>query len=199
MPEDLAFARNSHHVIASARVSLEAAARAASAQGIKAVILSDAIEGEARDVALVHAAIAKEVIGNDRPFAKPVVILSGGETTVTLRATEGKGGRNSEFALAAALALDGHDIHLLAADTDGIDGSENNAGAFADGVTVKRLCAAGLNPRRLLDANDSYTAFQTIADLFETGPTGTNVNDFRAIYIAGEHDLLPAADTPEAR
>jgi hydroxypyruvate reductase len=152
------------------------------------VILSDSIEGEARDVALVHAAIAKEVLGCDRPFTKPVVILSGGETTVTLRAKGGKGGRNAEFALAAALVFDGHDIHLLAADTDGIDGSENNAGAFADGATVKRLRAAGLDPRRLLDGNDSYTAFQTTGDLFETGPTGTNVNDFRALYIASEHD-----------
>jgi glycerate 2-kinase len=123
------------------------------------------------------------VLGRNRPFAKPVVILSGGETTVTLRAKGGKGGRNGEFALAAALALDGHDVHLLAADTDGIDGSENNAGAFADGGTVKRLRAAGLDPRRVLDGNDSYSGFQAIGDLFETGPTGTNVNDFRAILI----------------
>lgn len=183
LPDDPAFARNSHHIIASAGVSLEAAAALARASGIEAAILSDAIEGESRDVALVHAAIAKEVLGRNRPFAKPVVILSGGETTVTLRAKGGKGGRNGEFALAAALALDGHDIHLLAADTDGIDGSENNAGAFADGTTVRRLRAAGLDPRRLLDGNDSYTGFQAIGDLFETGPTGTNVNDFRAILI----------------
>lgn len=183
LPDDQAFARNSHHIIASAGVSLEAAAALARANGIEAAILSDAIEGESRDVAQVHAAIAREVLGRNRPFAKPVVILSGGETTVTLRAKGGKGGRNGEFALAAALALDGHDIHLIAADTDGIDGSENNAGAFADGSTVKRLRAAGLDPRRVLDANDSYTGFKAIGDLFETGPTGTNVNDFRAILI----------------
>jgi len=183
LPDDPAFARNSHHIIASAGVSLEAAALAARARGIEAAILSDAIEGESRDVALVHAAIAREVLGRNRPFAKPVVILSGGETTVTLRTKGGKGGRNGEFALAAALALDGHEIHLLAADTDGIDGSENNAGAFADGDTVKRLRAGGLDPRRLLDTNDSYTGFQAIGDLFETGPTGTNVNDFRAMLI----------------
>jgi hydroxypyruvate reductase len=183
LPDDPAFARNSHHIIASAGVSLEAAAALAREQGIEAAILSDAIEGESRDVALVHAAIAKEVLGRNRPFAKPVVILSGGETTVTLRAKGGKGGRNGEFALAAALSLDGHDVHLLAADTDGIDGSENNAGAFADGGTVKRLRAAGLDPRRVLDSNDSYSGFQAIGDLFETGPTGTNVNDFRAILI----------------
>ncbi len=183
LPDDPAFVRNSHDIIASAGVSLEAAAALARANGIEAAILSDAIEGESRDVAQVHAAIAKEVLGRNRPFAKPVVILSGGETTVTLRAKGGKGGRNGEFALAAALALDGHEIHLIAADTDGIDGSENNAGAFADGATVKRLRAAGLDPRRVLDANDSYTGFKAIGDLFETGPTGTNVNDFRAILI----------------
>ncbi|EJB07073.1 LOW QUALITY PROTEIN: putative glycerate kinase [Rhizobium leguminosarum bv. trifolii WSM597] len=183
LPDDQAFVRNSYHIIASAGISLEAAAALARASGIEAAILSDAIEGESRDVAQVHAAIAKEVLGRNRPFAKPIVILSGGETTVTLRAKGGKGGRNGEFALAAAHALDGHDIHLVAADTDGIDGSENNAGAFADGATVKRLRAAGLDPRRVLDANDSYTGFKATGDLFETGPTGTNVNDFRAILI----------------
>ncbi|MBY3163810.1 glycerate kinase [Rhizobium laguerreae] len=183
LPDDPAFARNSHHIIASAGVSLEAAAALARARGMEAAILSDAIEGESRDVALVHAAIAKEVSGRNRPFAKPVVILSGGETTVTIRSKGGKGGRNGEFALAAALALDGHDIHLIAADTDGIDGSEDNAGAFADGTTVKRLRASELDPRRVLDTNDSYAGFKAIGDLFETGPTGTNVNDFRAILI----------------
>jgi hydroxypyruvate reductase len=182
-PDDPIFARHEHHVIASAGVSLEAAAALALAQGITPVILSDSIEGESRDVALVHAAIAREVLTKDRPFAKPVVILSGGETTVTLRAKGGRGGRNGEFALAMALAIEGHDMHLLAADTDGIDGSENNAGAFVDGKTIERLRGAGLDPRRLLDGNDSYTGFSAIVDLFETGPTGTNVNDFRAILI----------------
>ncbi len=182
-PDDPRFIRNEHHVIASAGVSLEAAAAVARSHGITPAILSDSIEGEARDVALVHAAIAREVLGKDRPFAKPAVILSGGETTVTLRGKGGRGGRNGEFALAMALAIDGHDLHLLAADTDGIDGSENNAGAFADGQTVTRLRDAGLDPRRLLDGNDSYSGFAAIGDLFETGPTGTNVNDFRAILI----------------
>lgn len=182
-PDDPTFAGHEHHIIASAGVSLEAAAALARQQGITAAILSDSIEGESRDVALVHAAIAREVLGRDRPFSKPVVILSGGETTVTLRSKGGKGGRNGEFALATALAIDGHDVHLLAADTDGIDGSEDNAGAFADGGTVKRLRAAGLDPRRVLDGNDSYSGFKAIGDLFETGPTGTNVNDFRAILI----------------
>lgn len=182
-PDDARFIRNEHHVIASAGVSLEAAAAVARSHGITPAILSDSIEGEARDVALVHAAIAREVLGKDRPFAKPAVILSGGETTVTLRGKGGRGGRNGEFALAVALAIDGHDLHLLAADTDGIDGSEDNAGAFADGQTVTRLRDAGLDPRRLLDGNDSYSGFAAIGDLFETGPTGTNVNDFRAILI----------------
>ncbi|QPB23115.1 glycerate kinase [Rhizobium sp. 007] len=182
-PDDPIFGGHEHHIIASAGVSLEAAAQLAKSNGITPVILSDSIEGESRDAALVHAAIAREVLGRNRPFEKPVVILSGGETTVTLRAKGGRGGRNGEFALAAALAIDGHDIHLLAADTDGIDGSQDNAGAFADGTTVRRLREGGLDPRRLLDGNDSYSAFQAIGDLFETGPTGTNVNDFRAFLI----------------
>jgi hydroxypyruvate reductase len=183
-PDDPAFAHHEHYIIASAGVSLEAAAELARSQGITPAILSDSVEGESRDVALVHAAIAREVAGRDRPFTKPAVILSGGETTVTLRAKGGKGGRNGEFALALALAIDGHNtIHVLAADTDGIDGSENNAGAFSDGGTVKRLRAAGFDPRRVLDGNDSYSGFKAIDDLFETGPTGTNVNDFRAILI----------------
>jgi hydroxypyruvate reductase len=182
-PDDPVFARHVHHVVASAGVSLEAAAAVARAQGITPAILSDSIEGESRDVASVHAAIAREVLAKDRPFAKPVVILSGGETTVTLKGKGGKGGRNGEFALAMALAIEGHDLHLLAADTDGIDGSQNNAGAFADGETMRRLRAAGFDPRRLLDGNDSYSGFKAIGDLFETGPTGTNVNDFRAILV----------------
>ncbi|WP_117193340.1 glycerate kinase type-2 family protein [Rhizobium terrae] len=182
-PDDPVFARHAHFVIASAGVSLEAAAEVARAQGVTPYILSDSIEGEARDVALVHAALAREVASRDRPFAKPAVLLSGGETTVTLRAKGGKGGRNGEFALALALAIDGHSITALAADTDGIDGSETNAGAFADGTTARRLRAAGLDGRKLLDGNDSFSAFSAIGDIFETGPTGTNVNDFRAIII----------------
>ncbi|TBB86848.1 glycerate kinase type-2 family protein [Rhizobium ruizarguesonis] len=183
-PDDPVFAGHEYHIIASAGVSLEAAAALAKSQGIEPAILSDAMEGEARDVALVHAAIAREVSARDRPFSKPVVILSGGETTVTLKAKGGKGGRNGEFALAMALAIDGQEgIHILAADTDGIDGSQDNAGAFADGGTARRLRAAGLDPRRLLDGNDSYSGFAATGDLFETGPTGTNVNDFRAILI----------------
>ncbi|CDZ34468.1 glycerate kinase [Neorhizobium galegae] len=182
-PDDPVFARHENFVIASAGVSLEAAAEVARAHGVTPHILSDSVEGEARDVALVHAALAREVSLRDRPFAKPAVLLSGGETTVTLRAKGGKGGRNGEFALALALAIDGHAITALAADTDGIDGSETNAGAFADGTTARRLRAAGLDGRKLLDGNDSFSGFAAIGDLFETGPTGTNVNDFRAILL----------------
>lgn len=183
MPDDPVFSRHEHFVIASAGVSLEAAAEVARANGVTPYILSDSIEGESRDVALVHAALAREVALRDRPFLKPAVLLSGGETTVTLRGKGGRGGRNGEFALALALAIDGHAITALAADTDGIDGSEANAGAFADGATARRLRSAGLDGRKLLDANDSFTGFSAISDIFQTGPTGTNVNDFRAILI----------------
>ncbi len=182
-PEDPRFAKNECHIIASAGVSLEAAAALARTRGVDAHILSDSIEGEARDVALVHAAIAREISLKDRPFTKPTVLLSGGETTVTLRSKGGKGGRNGEFALSFALAIGGTEVVALAADTDGIDGSENNAGAFVDGTTAQRLLRAGLDGRALLERNDSYSGFAAIGDLFETGPTGTNVNDFRAILI----------------
>lgn len=183
LPSDPAFARNSHHVIASASVSLEAAAAEAEKAGIKAVILSDAIEGEAREAGRIHAAIAREILYRDRPFQKPVLLLSGGETTVTLRG-KGKGGRNSEFLLALALDIAGHKgIEAMAADTDGIDGSEDNAGAFADDATVARLVEAGQQPSDLLNDNDAWSAFNAVGDLFVPGPTGTNVNDFRAILI----------------
>ena len=182
-PGDPRFSSNTVAVIASAAQSLEAAAAAAQAQGIAAVILSDSIEGEARDVGSVHAAIAREVAATRRPFARPVVMLSGGETTVTLRG-KGKGGRNSEFLLSFALGVDGvARIEALAADTDGIDGSEDNAGAFADGTSVSRMRAAGVDAKAALAGNDAFTAFAATGDLFSPGPTGTNVNDFRAILI----------------
>lgn len=187
-PEDPDFARDSVHLIASASVSLEAAQAAARARGWEAVILSDAIEGEAREVARVHAAIAREIAGRGRPFRAPVILLSGGETTVTLRG-RGRGGRNAEFLLAFALAIEGQPgIHALAADTDGIDGSEENAGGFADGGTVRRIRAAGADPRALLADNDAYGALEWAGDLLVTGPTGTNVNDFRAILIGDRAD-----------
>lgn len=183
MPDDPRFALNEVRLIASAAVSLEAAAAEAKRQGIEAVILSDAIEGEAREVGAVHAAIAREVATRDRPFRKPVLILSGGETTVTLRA-KGKGGRNSEFLLAFAIGIGGvGGIDALAADTDGIDGSEDNAGAFCDGTTMARMRAAGVDAKAMLAANNAWTAFEAVGDLFVPGPTGTNVNDLRAILI----------------
>lgn len=182
-PSDPRFARNEVHVIASAAVSLDAAAAAARKLGVETVILSDAIEGEAREVGGVHAAIAREVAVRNRPFNKPVLILSGGETTVTLRA-KGKGGRNSEFLLAFAIGIDGlTGIDALAADTDGIDGSEDNAGAFADGSTVARMHGEGVDAKAMLAGNNAWTAFNAVGDLFVPGPTGTNVNDLRAILV----------------
>tara|TARA_R110002124_G_scaffold233235_6_gene398370 strand:+ start:19565 stop:20827 length:1263 start_codon:yes stop_codon:yes gene_type:complete len=182
-PDDPAFARDEVRVIASAARSLEAAAALAQTRGITAHILSDAMEGEARDIALAHAAIAREIQRNNRPFTKPCLLLSGGETTVTLR-QKGRGGRNSEFLLAFALAVEGvSGIMALAADTDGIDGSEDNAGAFADGATCDAMRAAGIDPADALAQNDSWAAFKASNSLFVPGPTGTNVNDFRAILI----------------
>ena len=181
--DDPGFASNSVRTIASAALSLEAAATLARQHGIEAAILSDSIEGEARDVAQVHAAMAREIALRNRPFAKPVVLLSGGETTVTLRG-QGRGGRNAEFLLALAIAIDGvAGITALAADTDGIDGSQDNAGAMVDGTTATRLRHAGIDPLAALANNDAYGAFQAIGSLLMTGPTGTNVNDFRAILI----------------
>jgi glycerate 2-kinase len=183
-PDNPIFARNEVHVIASAAVSLEAAAEEARRRGFEAVILSDAIEGEAREVAGVHAAIAREIAARDRPFRKPVLLLSGGETTVTLRSKGGRGGRNSEFLLAFALAVDGvPGIQAFAADTDGIDGSEDNAGAFADFTSAARMRTLGLDPRSLLARNDAWSAFEAVGDLFVPGPTGTNVNDMRAVLV----------------
>jgi hydroxypyruvate reductase len=182
-PDDPRLARNSVRIIASAALSLEAAAAAARAEGVAAHILSDAIEGEARDVATTLAGIAREVALRNRPFTRPTLLLSGGETTVTLRG-KGRGGRNAEFLLAFALAIEGvAGISALAADTDGIDGSEDNAGAVCDGTSAARMRSAGIDPRAALANNDAYTAFAAIGDLVVTGPTGTNVNDFRAILV----------------
>ncbi len=182
-PDDPDFANNTVHVIASAGLSLEAAADAARRDGITPVILSDAIEGEARDVGQVIAAISRETRMRNRPFTAPVVILSGGETSVTVRGDAGRGGRNSEFLLSFSGGIEGLAITALAADTDGIDGSEYNAGAFADGNSWSRLRAAGIDPQTMLGAHNAYTAFEALGDLFVPGPTGTNVNDFRAILI----------------
>ncbi|MCO4318748.1 glycerate kinase [Phyllobacterium sp. 21LDTY02-6] len=182
-PNDAVFKGHAVEVIASAGVSLQAAADAARMAGVEAFILSDAIEGEAREVAHVHSALAKHVALRNQPFAKPVVILSGGETTVTVR-HKGKGGRNTEFLLSLAIDIEGTEgISAFAADTDGIDGSEDNAGAFADGTTVERLHEKGLDAAAFLNGNDAWTAFSALGDLFVPGPTGTNVNDLRAILV----------------
>lgn len=183
-PANPAFARNSVVTIASAAMALDAAADEARRQGVTPIILSDCIEGEARHIATMHGAIAREIATRSRPFRPPVVLLSGGETTVTLRG-KGRGGRNSEFALALALAVDGlATVTALAADTDGIDGSGDNAGAYIDGHTASRLRGQGINPLHSLMNNDAYAALSALDELLITGPTGTNVNDFRAVLIA---------------
>ena len=182
-PLDEGFARDEVHVIAAAQLSLDAAAKRAETLGVKAHILSDAIEGEARDVGQVLASLAVQVANKNQPFQRPCVILSGGETTVTVK-HKGRGGRNTELLLSAAFTLMGEDaIHALAADTDGIDGSENNAGAFINGGTIRALQDSGVSPLDLLNGNDAYTAFEAIDALYVTGPTSTNVNDFRAFLI----------------
>lgn len=184
-PTDPAFRDNVVEVIASARLSLDSAADAARAAGVETTILSDRIEGEAREIGRMHAALAREHAERARTPARPVLLLSGGETTVTIGGGPcGKGGRNTEFLLAFALDIDGvGGIHALAADTDGIDGSQDNAGAFCDGETAARIRAAGGDPRRLLLAHDAWSAFDLAGGLFVPGPTGTNVNDFRAILV----------------
>ena len=185
LPNDPELCGATHHIVASAAISLEAAAGVAKTAGIDAVILSDAIEGEAREAAKSQAAIAKEVLQRDRPFKKPVLLLSGGETTVTINGS-GRGGPNTEFMLSLALEISGHNgIFALGADTDGIDGSGNNAGAFVDSQTVLKMIAAGVDPVSSLQNNDAWTAFDKVDALFIPGPTGTNVNDFRAVLITG--------------
>jgi glycerate 2-kinase len=182
-PGDPRLARAQTAMIATPQASLEAAARVAQAAGVPALILSDAIEGEARDVALVHAAIARQVAAHGQPARAPCVLLSGGETTVTVRGT-GRGGRNAEFLLALTIALDGHPrVRALACDTDGVDGTEDNAGAIAGPDTLQRAAALGLQAKDLLANNDGYTFFSRLGDLVMTGPTLTNVNDFRAILV----------------
>ncbi len=182
-PGDPRFASAEHHVIATAQDALEAAAARAGAAGITPYILSDRIEGEARDIGAMHAAIARQILAHGQPFARPCVVLSGGETTVTVRG-KGRGGRNAEFLLSLAHALDGlPQVHALACDTDGIDGSEDNAGAFLAPDSLARAADLGLSARQMLDNNDGYGFFSALGDLVVTGPTRTNVNDFRAVLI----------------
>jgi glycerate 2-kinase len=182
-PGDARLARIVNRIIATPLQSLEAAAVIARAAGVAPLILSDSIEGEARDVALVHAAIARHCARHGQPIAPPCVILSGGETTVTVRG-KGRGGRNAEFLLALAVALEGlPGIDALAADTDGIDGTEDNAGAILAPDSLARAAARGVSAKALLADNDGYGFFDVLGDLVVTGPTFTNVNDFRAILV----------------
>lgn len=218
-PGDRAFEGNTVHMVATPQQSLEAAAAVARAAGLNAYILSDEMEGESRDVGKVHAAIARgvarssdasrgvarssdalrsvalsgdpspAVAPNVQPFKRPCVILSGGETTVTIRpqapgSVKGRGGRAGEFCMGLALALQGQPgVYALAADTDGIDGMEDNAGAHVTPDTLQRALAKGMKLDQYLDRNDAYSYFEALGDLVITGPTHTNVNDFRALLI----------------
>jgi hydroxypyruvate reductase len=183
-PGDARFAGHQVHMIATPQQSLEAAAARARAAGVEAHILSDEIEGESREVGKVHAALARAVAHRGQPFAKPCVILSGGETTVTVKHKGGRGGRAGEFLLGCAIALQGQPgVHVLAADTDGIDGIEDNAGAVVTPDTLARALDAGMKAAEYLDRNDAYSFFAGLGDLVVPGPTFTNVNDFRALLV----------------
>ena len=183
-PGDPIFTGHEVHMIATPQQSLEAAAAVARAAGIDTHILSDEMEGESREVGKVQAALARAVARRGAPFARPCVILSGGETTVTVKSKGGRGGRATEFLLGCAIALQGEPgVHVLAADTDGIDGLEDNAGAIVTPDTLQRALAQGMKAPEYLDRNDAYSFFQPLGDLVTPGPTFTNVNDFRALLI----------------
>ena len=182
-PGDPRLARAETRLIAAPQLSLEAAAQVALAEGVTPVLLGDALEGEAREVGKVMAGIAHSVARHGRPAAAPAVLLSGGETTVTVRG-EGRGGRNVEYLLGLAVALAGAPgIWAIAGDTDGIDGAEEVAGAIVTPDTLARARAAGLDPRAMLAANDAHSLFEALGDQVITGPTLTNVNDFRAVLV----------------
>ena len=182
-PGDACFRNVENRVIATAHNSLVAAGEFFRLHGIPAAILGDSVTGEARDVAQVYAALAKEIRQYGHPWKPPVALISGGETTVTV-AGKGRGGRNAEFLLSLAIELDGaKNIYALACDTDGIDGSENNAGAIAAPDSLQRAQKLGINAATLLAGNDAYTFFENLNDLVVTGPTRTNVNDYRVILI----------------
>jgi hydroxypyruvate reductase len=184
-PDDARLAGHDIRMIATPQLALEAAAQVARKAGLAVHILGDALEGEARDVGTVLAGLARQTATRGQPFQAPCVLLSGGETTVTVRG-QGRGGRNVEYLLAHTLALSGlPNVWALAGDTDGVDGREEIAGALATPDTLARAWGKGLNPRAALDANDGHGFFQALGDSVVTGPTLTNVNDFRATLILG--------------
>lgn len=181
-PGDPRLANCRTEILGTPQAALQAAAGVARSAGLTPVVLGD-LEGEARDVALVHAGIARQIAHHGQPLPAPAVVISGGETTVTVRG-QGRGGRNAEFLLALAVALDGHaGISALAGDTDGIDGTEDNAGAILTADSLVRAAAKGLNAKAMLANNDGYGFFSQLGDLIVTGPTRTNVNDFRAVVV----------------
>jgi hydroxypyruvate reductase len=188
-PGAAAFEGHQVHLIAAPKQSLQAAADAARSAGLAAYILSDEMEGESREVGKVHAALARAVVRHGQPFQAPCVILSGGETTVTLRArvagaAPGRGGRAGEFCLGLARALQGQaGVYALAADTDGIDGVEDNAGAWVEPSTLSRALQLGMKIDHFLERNDAYAFFSGLGDLLVTGPSFTNVNDFRVLLV----------------
>jgi hydroxypyruvate reductase len=186
-PGDPRLAGVENIMIATPQRSLEAAAEVAREAGVTSLLLGDALEGEAREVGRVMAGIARSVVEHGHPLSRPCVLLSGGETTVTVRNKAGRGGRNTEFLLGLAIQLHGTPgVSALAADTDGIDGSEADAGAIVTPDSLARARALGLEPRELLAANDAWVFFDRLGDLVTTGPTLTNVNDFRAVLISTE-------------
>ena len=182
-PGDPCFARAESLVIGNSRLAIDAAAHKASALGYKVLVLTSRLQGEARQAAAALVSIAQETAETNRPIARPACLIAGGETTVTLR-NNGKGGRNQELALAAALQLEGWPATLLSGGTDGTDGPTDAAGALADGQTLSRARAQGLDARAFLDRHDSYPFFAALDDLVITGPTGTNVMDLQIVLIA---------------
>jgi len=183
-PGDPRLARGELRMITTPQMALEAAARIAREAGVAAHILGDSLEGESRDLGRAMAGIARQVALRGQPFARPCVLLSGGETTVTVRG-DGRGGRNVEFLLSLAIGLDGlAGVHAIAGDTDGVDGAEEIAGAIVTPDTLARAWAQGIPPRKSLERNDGHGFFQALGDSVVTGPTLTNVNDFRAILVA---------------
>lgn len=184
-PTDQKFSKSSYQIISSAKLSLEAAAKEAKKSGCETIILSDAIEGEAREIGREHGKMIVEKIASGIG-EKPLLILSGGETSVTIAKGQsyGKGGRNTEYLLALAIEISGiKNVLCLSADTDGRDGSEDNAGAFCDGKSLSRMASINIEAEKFIQKHDAWSAFKGVGDLLITGPTGTNVNDFRAALI----------------